>query len=63
MELDLAGLMLNYPSWSFSIQWFAANSGPDRCVGVARRGEITLTAWTAEDLSLQLATAERQMGY
>lgn len=48
---DLDGLRERFPGWEFGVQWITAASGPDRRQIVARRGAVTLSAWTADGMA------------
>lgn len=59
---ELDKLRQEYPTWGFSLRWFAASSGSDKCLFVATREGVRLSAWTVSDLRGQVAQAEREMG-
>ena len=54
-DIDL--LRAAFPSWSFGSIWISAGTGPDQRRLMAVKGEVTLSAWTADDLAA-MVTAE-----
>jgi hypothetical protein len=48
---DLEQLRATFPAWEVEAQWTTAGSGPDRRCLLAHRGDVTVSAWTAEDLA------------
>ena len=54
---DLELLAATFPDWSFESQWVAAGTGPDQRRLWARKGDVTLSAWHADDLAAQIAAA------
>jgi hypothetical protein len=55
---DLELLAATFPDWSFESQWVAAGTGPDQRRLWARKGDVTLSAWHADDLAAQIAAAQ-----
>lgn len=58
MEDNLARLREDYPEWDIETAWTTASTGPDRRHFMARRGQLTLSAWTAEGLRAAIDEAE-----
>ena len=56
---DLTKLREEFPAWGFGTVWATAASGPDRRRIWARRGDVTLTAWSAQELAAAIEWAER----
>jgi hypothetical protein len=54
---DIALLRATFCGWTFGSVWITAASGPDRRRLVAIRGEVVLSAWTADDLAAELTAA------
>ena len=54
---DIELLRAAFPSWSVGAVWTAVASGPDKRRLVAIRGDVTLSAWNADDLAAKV-TAE-----
>ena len=54
---DLEGLHAVFPDWAFEAHWTVAGTGPDARYLMARKGDVTLTAWSAEDLGAQVVAA------
>lgn len=48
---DLAKLRERFPGWALEAQWYASGSGPDGRRLVARRGDVTVSAWDAASLA------------
>ena len=40
-----------FPDWSIEARWTVAGTGPDSRYLLAFRSDVTLSAWTAEDLA------------
>jgi hypothetical protein len=55
---DLALLRATFGSWEFEAAWTSAASGPDYRHLLARKGDVTLAAHTAEDLAAQVVAAD-----
>jgi hypothetical protein len=55
---DVELLRHTFPSWSIAAVWQAVPSGPDSRLLVAIRGEVTLTAWNADDLAAQVTATQ-----
>jgi hypothetical protein len=51
---DLAQLRDMFPDWSIEARWTVAGTGPDSRYLLASRGDVTLSAWTAEDLAAEI---------
>ena len=51
---DLEQLRAAFPDWSIEARWTVAGTGPDSRYLLASRGGVTLSAWTAEDLAVQI---------
>jgi hypothetical protein len=54
-DLDL--LAATFPGWAFESQWVAAGTGPDQRRLWARKDDVSLSAWTADDLAAQVTAA------
>jgi hypothetical protein len=56
---DLAALRAAFPGWEFEAHWQAAVSGPDRRHLMAHHDglEVTISAWSADDLAAQVTAA------
>jgi hypothetical protein len=54
---DLGQLRATFPDWTFEARWTAAGSGPDQRSVTARKGDVSLSAWDADDLVAQIAAA------
>ena len=54
---DLALLHETFPDWEFTSTWTVAGTGPDARYLQARKDDVTLTAWTANDLAAQVIAA------
>jgi hypothetical protein len=48
---DLTALRERFPGWEFEAKWTVAGTGPDSRYLLARKGDVTVTGWTAEDLA------------
>jgi hypothetical protein len=55
---DLALLRDTFPTWTITATWTVAGTGPDARFLQARRGDITVTSWSAPDLGAQIVAAE-----
>jgi len=55
---DLEQLRATFPDWAFESQWVAAGTGPDQRRLHARKGDVTLSAWHAEDLAAGIRREE-----
>ena len=51
---DLAQLRDMFPDWSIEARWTVAGTGPDSRYLLASRGGVTVSAWTAEDLAVEI---------
>ena len=58
MQDDLARLRQDHPTWRFGTVWASAASGPDKRRVYAARNGVTLTAWTAAELSMDIRREE-----
>jgi hypothetical protein len=56
---DLEQLREQFPGWAIEAKWTVAGTGPDARYFVASRGDVTVSAWTAEDLAAEI---RRQTG-
>jgi hypothetical protein len=54
---DVAALEAEFPLWDFAERWAAAGSGPDGRVLMAWRGNVTLSAVTADGLRRKIRRA------
>ena len=54
---DLGALRATFPDWQFEAKWTVAGTGPDARYLKARKDDITLTVWSAEDLGAQIVAA------
>jgi hypothetical protein len=53
-------LRQEHPGWSFGTVWTTVNSGPDRRRIWASRNGVTLSAWTAAELSRDIKREQAQ---
>ena len=51
---DLAQLREQFPDWHIEARWTVAGTGPDSRYLLASKGDVTLTAWTPEDLAAEI---------
>ena len=51
---DLAQLRDQYPDWAIEARWTVAGTGPDSRYLLASRDDVTVSAWTAEDLAAEI---------
>jgi hypothetical protein len=56
---DLDELRERFPEWRFGTVWASAATGPDARRLWATRDSITLTAWNAAELFLEISREER----
>lgn len=56
---DLDKLREQFPGWRFGTVWASAATGPDARRLWATRDGITITAWNAAELSLEIRREER----
>jgi hypothetical protein len=54
---DIELLSATFPGWTFTSAWITAATSADRRRLIAVKDEVTLSAWTADDLAAQV-TAE-----
>jgi hypothetical protein len=54
---DLEQLQQLFPDWEVSATWTVAGTGPDARYLQARKGGVTVTAWSAPDLGAQITAA------
>jgi len=47
-------LRATFPDWSIEARWTVAGTGPDSRYLLASRGGVTVSAWTAEDLTAEI---------
>ena len=55
---DLAQLRATFPDWDIEARWTVAGTGPDSRYLLARHGDVTVSAWTAEDLAARIRREE-----
>jgi hypothetical protein len=55
-DVDL--LRAAFASWHIEARWITRASGPDRCRYVARKGDVRLSAWSADELATQITAAQ-----
>jgi hypothetical protein len=60
---DIERLRAEHPAWHIDTAWETAPSGPDARRLTATREGVRLTAWTAAELTRQIADAERTHGW
>jgi hypothetical protein len=60
---DIERLRAQHPGWRIDYAWTTRSSGPDACRLAAVREGIRLTAWTAAELSAQIADREAAHGW
>jgi hypothetical protein len=60
---DIDRLRAQHPAWHIEAVWETAASGPDRRRLTATREGVRLAAWTAAELTRQIADAERTHGW
>jgi hypothetical protein len=51
---DLAQLRDMFPEWEIEARWTVAGTGPDSRYLLASKGEVTVSAWTPEDLAVEI---------
>jgi hypothetical protein len=51
---DLAQLREQFPDWDIEARWTVAGTGPYSRYLLASRSGVTLSAWTLEDLAVQI---------
>jgi hypothetical protein len=54
---DLAQLRATFPGWDIEARWTLAGTGPDSRYLTARKGDVSLQAWNADDLAAQITAA------
>jgi hypothetical protein len=54
---DLTALRDRFPGWEFEAKWTVAGTGPDSRYLLARKGDATYSAWSADDLAAQVTAA------
>ena len=52
---DLAQLREQFPDWDIEARWTVAGTGPDSRYLLASRGGVTVSAWTAADLTAEIS--------
>jgi hypothetical protein len=62
-ESDIDRLTADHPAWDICSTWVTCASGPDTRTLTARRGGLTVCAFTAPCLARQMADAEAQRGW
>jgi hypothetical protein len=55
---DLEQLRATFPSWDIEARWTVAGTGPDSRYLLARKGDVSLAGWHAEDLAAQIRREE-----
>jgi hypothetical protein len=55
---DLDQLREQFPGWEIEAAWTTVATGPDRRVLHASRGDVTISAWTAEQLAREIGETE-----
>jgi hypothetical protein len=60
---DVARLRASHPLWSIGSAWTAAASGPDKRRFTATRDNVTVSAWTAAELSIKIREEEAVNGW
>jgi hypothetical protein len=43
-----------FPSWEIEARWTVAGTGPDSRYLLAHKGDVTVSAWSAEDLAAEI---------
>jgi hypothetical protein len=43
-----------FPGWQIEARWTVAGTGPDSRYLLASRGDVTVSAWTPEDLTAKI---------
>jgi hypothetical protein len=51
---DLERLREQFPGWDIEARWTVAGTGPDSRYLLAHKGDVTLSAWTPEDLAAEI---------
>ena len=51
---DLEQLREQFPTWEIEAKWTVAGTGPDARYLLAHKGDVTISAWTAEDLAAEM---------
>jgi hypothetical protein len=51
---DLARLREQFPDWEIEPRWTVAGTGPDSRYLLARKGDVTVSAWTPADLAAEI---------
>ena len=51
---DLAQLREVFPDWEIEPRWTVAGTGPDSRYLLAHKGDVTVSAWTPEDLATEI---------
>ena len=51
---DLEQLRDMFPDWDIEARWTVAGTGPDARYLLAHKGDVTISAWTAEDLAAEI---------
>ena len=55
---DLTALREQFPAWRFGTVWASAASGPDKRRLWATRDGVTITAWNAAELAMDIRREE-----
>ena len=51
---DLARLREQFSDWQIEARWTVAGTGPDSRYLLASKGGVTVSAWSAEDLAVEI---------
>ena len=51
---DVAQLREQFPDWDIESRWTVAGTGPDSRYLLARKDDVTVTAWKAGDLAAEI---------
>ena len=54
MSADLEQLRATFPDWEIEVRWTVAGARPDASYLQARKNEVTLTAWSANNLAAKI---------
>jgi hypothetical protein len=51
---DLEQLREQFPAWEIEARWTVAGTGPDARYFLANKGDVTVSAWSADDLAAEI---------